>query len=368
MKNVIRLTNPHMDREKMREQACVWLARLDISSTDIDLEELDGWLNESPEHLEVLLEMAELWDQMSMLSELSEVFPLSKYNKRAGFMSWYRAPAIMATCASLVLAFVIGLNLIKGNEELLSTSQITQSVSDTIYETQIGQRSTVELADGSKMILNTDTLVEIIYTDIDRRVYLRRGEGFFTVAKDADRPFRVFAGQRIVEAVGTAFSVQRNNQDNVEVMVTEGKVNFRVFRQNTMMNGGFDENNLDSSLTAAVLQNSEVLPLEAGEYAAAPNEDPSLITTGIIQPEEMEVKLAWQHGMLLFRGDPLEQVLREFGRYTTIKLEATEAVRDIKVEGYYRAGDVERLLVGIEKNLQINVQEINKNHFVLSAK
>src|SRR5690606_25090352 len=141
---------------------------------------------------------------------------------------------------------------------------------------------------------------------------------------------------RVVEAVGTAFSVQHILEGSVEVIVTEGKVNFRSTDAST---------------------GNEVLPLQAGEFAAVATEASEPVTTGVIQPEEIEARLAWQHGMLLFQGDPLEEVLREFGRYTTIKLEAAEAVRDVRVQGYYRAGDVERLLIGISNNFPIDVQK-----------
>lgn len=356
--NVVRFSSPHMDREKIREQACIWLAKLDANGKHVDQEAFTRWLSEDPEHLEVLLEMADLWDQMALLSELSEVFPLENYAKHSGKSSWLKGVTVIA--ASVILTVVAGWGWLRLTDEQQRDEQLAQQ-SPAIYETVVGQQSTVTLADGSQVILNTNTVMEIVFTDHERRVYLRRGEGLFTVAKDQSRPFRVVAGQRVIEAVGTAFSVQHIQGDSVEVIVTEGKVNFLILPQS-------DEESAKKLAIEDVLRDSDVVPLQAGEFAAAQTAAPESIRTGVIQPEEMEVKLAWQHGMLLFQGDPLEQVLEEFGRYTTIKLEATEAVKDIKVEGFYRAGDVERFLVAIENNFQIDVQEISENHFVLTAR
>jgi transmembrane sensor len=347
-----------MDRRRIREQACLWLAKLDSGAKDIDYDALKRWLNESPAHLEVLLEMADLWDQTSVLSELSEVFPLASPAKRPGTVLWSKGATALA--ASVILACVLGLSWLMRVNEQQSADQIALEA-PAFYETQVGQQSDVTLPDGSHVLLNTNSLMEITFSDHERRVYLRRGEGLFTVAKDKTRPFRVFAGQRVVEAVGTAFSVQRADEDSVEVIVTEGKINFLVLHQAI-------EESTEDALGDEVLRDSSVTPLEAGEFVAVQGGAEEPVKTGSIKPEDVEIKLAWQHGMLLFRGDPLEQVLREFGRYTAIRLEATEAVRDIKVAGFYRAGDVDKFLVGIESNFPISVQKINENYFVLTAR
>jgi len=357
LKNVIRFSNPHLEREKVREQACNWLAKMDAGMDEADSEALLNWLGESPVHQEMLLAMADFFDQMSVLSELSEVFPFRKYSSRSEPAPWRRGVAALAASVCLVVGFVLGVNWWQEQSVRSIAGQDTQHV----YETQIGQQSTVALADGSQVILNTNTQMEIVFTDNERRIYLRRGEGLFSVAKDESRPFRVFAGQRVVEAVGTAFTVQRTQENSVQVMVTEGKVNLRVFHQD------YEEKEM-GAWTETMLQDSHVVHLVAGEFADSGNEALEAVSTSLVLPEEMEVKLAWQHGMLLFQGDPLEQVLEEFGRYTTIKLEAAEAVKDIRVGGYFRAGDVDKLLVGIEKNFQIDVQKISENHILLTAR
>src|SRR5207245_2615866 len=69
--------------------------------------------------------------------------------------------------------------------------------------TDIGERSVLALADGSKVTLNTASAVRADYTGRERRLTLVRGEAFFDVAKDPTRPFMVTAGSRQVIAVGT---------------------------------------------------------------------------------------------------------------------------------------------------------------------
>jgi transmembrane sensor len=81
----------------------------------------------------------------------------------------------------------------------------------------------VTLPDGSVLQLNTDSVVETAYSPTERRVRLKKGEAFFSVAKNPQRPFWVDVGAVSVRAVGTAFNV-RFRPEAVEVLVKEGKV------------------------------------------------------------------------------------------------------------------------------------------------
>ena len=81
----------------------------------------------------------------------------------------------------------------------------------------------ITLADGSIVTLNTASRIETRMNGQERTVRLLEGEAFFEVAHDATRPFRVYAGDGMTVAVGTAFSV-RLNKNAVEVVVSEGKV------------------------------------------------------------------------------------------------------------------------------------------------
>src|SRR5690606_30627308 len=92
------------------------------------------------------------------------------------------------------------------------------------YETTVGGQSTVELLDGTMVTLNTNSSMEVQYSSVGRSVVLNRGEGYFAVEPDPERPFRVSAGGRVFEAVGTAFNVRIGPDEDVKMMVTEGQV------------------------------------------------------------------------------------------------------------------------------------------------
>src|SRR5690606_18070024 len=105
----------------------------------------------------------------------------------------------------------------------------------------------------------------------------------------------------------------------------------------------------------------------AGEYIEVELAQSTAPQKHQIEAEAIEIKLAWRHGMLLFQGDPLEKVLREVGRYTTIRLEAEEDIRNLAVKGYFRTGDVDGLLVAMQNNFPITIERVSDSYIRLSA-
>lgn len=358
--NVIKFPEPRKTRDEVREQACAWLARIDKGASAEDMEQLTQWMEEDPLHARMLINMAAMWDQTEILTELSEIFPLDEnsVSLRAG----RRNNQSFAVAVFASLALCAGAFLGLGGLDLWDSSDILEEA----YETAVGERRQLNLPDGSIVTLNTNTKVQFSFNRKERTVFLEHGEGFFTVAKDEKRPFRVYAGSRVVEAVGTAFTVQRTAEKDIEVMVSEGKVNFLELAPRSA------EVQLAAADTArqtiqkeAVIDN--VITLTAGDQLTIAQELQK-IERDQFQPDEIEVKLAWRVGMLVFQGDSLETVLREVSRYTTVRLDADENIRDIRIEGLFRAGDIDGLLVAMEKNFNLSSQRIGEDQIFFSAR
>lgn len=330
MNNVFPFRKPAAPSQAVREQAALWIARLDAGASPADLQQIGAWLARDPAHVQALMELARLWDRMDTLGQLSTMFPLDASGKVAGVRGWQTA-RLLVVAASLVVAvgLVALLPLLQGADD--APDQLFSAT----YETAVGEQRTVELADGSRIVLNTDTRIAIDYREDTRRIELLAGEGLFDVAKDATRPFQVYAGPRMVEAVGTAFSVHRGASDALEVLVTEGKV---------LLHSPSASDAADHSL-----------PLSAGQYAAL-DATHATATAINIPTDQLEARLSWQHGMLLFRDDPLAQVLEEITRYTTLRIEADASLLDLRVGGYFRVDDIEGLLAAIDTNFKIDIQ------------
>jgi transmembrane sensor len=352
--NVIPFGPRHQQLDVLQSQASDWLARLDAGASEEDRRQLARWLREDPRRAEVLFAMAALWDQMTVLEELSAIFPLKHYT-RARHAAWHHNGLILVSAFGGIMV-VAGFWSFAARDTtgLLNPSPRMPSA----YETAIGEQATVALPDGSTVILNTNTHIDVDFTGTARNVHLTRGEGLFEVAKNRDLPFRVHAGSRVIEAVGTAFAVQHVEDRHVEVTVTEGRVNLK--REASTAGGNAAAPPRDQAMR------DEVIPLVAGEYAVVDDLVDS-IERKQLRDEEMDVQLSWRHGMLLFQDEPLDQVLREVSRYTPMLIELDDSVRQTRVRGYYRAGDVEAMLIALHNNFQIEVERVDENHVRLRA-
>jgi transmembrane sensor len=334
---VIRLPN----QRRAREEASVWIARLDRGLTVEERRALDEWLAVDPGHSTALVDLAGLWDKADVLGELAELFPLERQS-----LAKPRAMRfVLGACAAALVgvAVVVGYNVFTVAGESPSPAlvaaqpaapQTTAAVQQHLYDTAVGEQSTVRLSDGSIVTLNTDSSIEVRYDDAQRGVVLLRGEVFFEVAHDTTRPFRVQAGDRVLEAVGTAFNVRLDGGNDVRMMVTEGKV--RVAPR----------------VPDAAPQASASPAIVSAGNLAVMHEGPMVVKG--VDPTEIEVQLSWRRGMLVFNGEPLASVLLEIGRYTTVVFAPDDSIRNVRVGGYFRAGDVDGLLAALRESFDID--------------
>jgi transmembrane sensor len=163
--------------------------------------------------------------------------------------------------------------------------------------------------------------LQVKFADDERRIVLRQGEASFQVSHDEQRPFVVQAGDVSVRAVGTAFSVRMRRSD-VEVVVTEGVV--EVVRK-----GG-------TARIAAerVKRNQEVVVATTAQPGATP------IAVAALSDKEIERRLAWQDGRLVFQGEALANAVAEVNRYSLLPvvIDDPELGRKSFV-GVFRVGD-----------------------------
>jgi transmembrane sensor len=147
-----------------------------------------------------------------------------------------------------------------------------------------------------------------------RLVRIERGEAWFQVAKDADRPFLVEAGRVRVQAVGTAFSVRRV-EDGVEVLVTEGVVE-------------------------AWAQGAEGQTIRIAAGARAFVGENAAVKRGPPEVSGVDRALAWRNGKIDLVGQPLSEAVAEFNRYNRRQLIiADPRLANEQFDGVFRTDD-----------------------------
>ncbi|WP_193163794.1 FecR family protein [Microbulbifer hainanensis] len=341
MNNVYRLP----DRERSLDEACEWIARLDRGLDEGETRDLQHWLADSRGNRDTLMQVAELWDKMDALSRLADLFPAPVEKKPRFAHRWWAAAASVLLLVGAAL-WQAGVQL---GELPLPGAQLVSNM-DKVYETAVGEHSTVNLPDGSVLVLNTNSLVRVHYTRASRLIDLDRGEINVQVAHDKQRPLSVVAAGRVVQAVGTAFNVQLRRDKNVELIVTEGRV--RVADQ--------DERSEPPPLPATATAVSK------GERLLMNEAQPEPEQVEKIAPGDMDAKLSWRTGNLVFRGEPLAQAVEEISRYTSVRFRLEgEQLKNVRVAGLFRTGDVKGLLRTLNDNFDIASERLDDRTVVL---
>jgi transmembrane sensor len=318
-------------------KAAELLTRRDAGWTAEEAAEFALWRAADPRHEAAVRRIEAAQRLLTRLPEspaaaamFAEVEALSRPPARVVRLGpWLKAAAGLAAAAALALVAV------KFGAQVLPRSSVT-------FATTAGQHRTVALTDGSTLLLNSGSEVDVDFQAAERRVNLRQGEVHFSVAKDEARPFVVAAGAVRVRAVGTAFNVKREPAA-IEVIVTEGQV--RVSRDDA----------------------AAALFLAAGESTriGARTTDPWPGGTRLAA-DALREKLAWQAPRLEFAATPLGEVVAKFNRYSRVQLELGDAELAARpVGGTFNADNAEAFVNLLLASGDVRVERVSETRVVL---
>jgi transmembrane sensor len=269
----------------------------------------DDWLAADPRHAkayhEALTTLSE-FDRHAAHPEIMALRQAALAHSAAQPIS--RKLALWAACVVSILLFGAT------GWSLFNRFTVVQAAA---YATSVGERSTVPLADGSAVTLNTGSKIEVAYATDERTVRLLNGQAIFTVAHGQRAPFRVYAGDKVVTAIGTVFDV-RIDSDKVRVSVIEGAVRVtpRVDRH--------------------VLADAETIV--AGEAFVT-----SSAGAMSVKRVDIERVTSWRSGLLSFQDTSLHEAIAEVNRYTHRHITlADPRLGEYRVSGTFRVGEPER--------------------------
>ena len=173
--------------------------------------------------------------------------------------------------------------------------------------TVVGERQRLQLEDGSKVLLNTNSAFSSSINERQRVARLYQGEAFFEVAANRGQPLEIDAGPVQASVRDTDFAV-RYLDGVAQVNVQRGDVDLRA------------------------THNDARVRLSAGEsIRIGPN--------GFDRPAKLDAAtdLAWVQGRLIFENCPLDKVLAELRRYYPgWIINTNEQLADVNVTGNYR--------------------------------
>lgn len=312
--------------DHIAEQAAEYFARRRSVALSERMER-DAWLDQDVRHAQAYDEFQKLWDHTGGLASDPELRALKVADgSLLRGQGWFQPRRILTIAASFVVLLGAG----------YLVTQLMQPPDPVSYATTLGERRTETMPDGTEIVLNTDSALEVRYSNGRRAVDLRQGEAQFEVAHDKARPFVVSIGDDTVIALGTRFQVRREVNSTL-VTLLEGSVE--------------------------VARGDE-------RYLLKPNERAVLSArTGIsIASIDPEYATGWMDGWLRFRGVPLAEVIVEANRYSKQKLRLGDPrLADVELSGTFHAGDNTSIADAASLILPVRIEQ-HESEIVLMPK
>ena len=309
--------NPSMINPQILGEAADWLVQLHSgSATPADHQAIAQWRTRSAEH-------AQAWQRAeAILGDFRNV-PANlavQTLKRASRKDGLSRRQTLTRLGLLLMAGPLG----------IASQHVPWQQWTADQRTAVGEQKHLPLPDGSQLLLNTDSAVDIAFSPSERRVTLLNGEVLISTAQDpAARPFIVETPQGTARALGTRFCV-RINGSRSQVSVLEGRV----------------------EITPQLLQHSAMLL--AGERQ-------SFKLNRFEALERFDTAaLAWDKGMLLANNMRLDELLGELGRYRPGVLRCHADVAAIRVSGSFSLRDTDASLRLLSDTLPLNISSLTR--------
>lgn len=340
------------DAAAVEQEASAWIARLHAEDvTPDDLARFNAWRGAHPRHAQVYEAMSATVDEIkragrivravsfgNAMSAAADTASDHAFDGRQRRASWL---TLGAAAALAVLAVALGW-------------WTSRAGSQTLFQTSIGEHASVELPDGSRLELNSNSLARVEYSRHARTIRLVRGEAFFDVAHESQRPFWVAAGESWIRAVGTAFDVDLR-PSGVRVVVREGTVKLATATRNS------------EEPSDALIAHVPVSILTAGQQAQM-NAGGAQIRTATSL--EMTRLSAWRKGKVYFENQHLESVVEELSRYTRSRITIEdEAIRQLPIGGTFQANaeGVETLLGMLKDGFGLRIRRAGDDHIYIQG-
>lgn len=315
---------------RLVNEAAQWLARMHAGRfTEADALRWTQWRDQSPEHQRV-------WQSAEQLSARFGAVPpgvgmpvLGRRRMLANRRALLRTVALLLGAPS---AAWIGYRAVPW-----------QSLGAE-YRTATGERRTIELADRSRVILNTSTAIDVLFDASQRLVRQRNGEILVDTAPDPNagfpRPFLVDTPQGRLRALGTRFIVRMDEEEQrSRLVVLAGAVEVSPARASgapVVVPAG-------RQIAFTADATSPLAPVAAGAESW---------TQGVLYAEEMR----------------LADVLSEVGRYRSGVLRCDPAVAELRVSGAFQLDDTDRILSVLAQTLPVRVDARTRYWVTVTAR
>jgi ferric-dicitrate binding protein FerR (iron transport regulator) len=200
-----------------------------------------------------------------------------------------------------------------------------------------GQKLTVFLSDGSKVILNSESSIKYAKPfGKNQRIVELEGEAFFHVTPDKARPFVVKTVTMKTKVVGTSFNIKAYSTDNtISVAVRSGQVLVEDISQKSS----------EKPPKSMMLSHSEM-----ATYSLETHE----ISVSGYDPKEV---LGWSDGTLYFDGAHMDEFISKIERWYGVEVQVKRKETIKKgIVGEFHDQSLEEILMGIHESCEFDYE------------
>jgi ferric-dicitrate binding protein FerR (iron transport regulator) len=228
-----------------------------------------------------------------------------------------------------------GVSIENSGESISYTGTAEGSDAMNTIDVPKGGQYTLQLSDGTTVWLNAASSITypVSFTGRERKITLT-GEAFFDVAPNAHQPFLVHTGDVDITVLGTRFNVQAYQDENmIRTTLVAGKVRVSTAKQSQELSLG----------RQALYRQGDLIVSEADTAAA----------------------MAWKNGNFSFRGEPIENVMRQVARWYDVQVEYKEKINQHFTAEISRDVPLSKMLGLLQKTSSVHFN-INNRTIIVS--
>lgn len=328
------------------------------NSTDKEKQAVKKWVLKDSSNKQLLQEYKTLWERAAMSikredknfdAEQGWIMLKKQINKEKAhqskngslYASYFKQSGddakfrLMRVAAIFLVAAFIGFFAYRSWEQpMVNQAPVLQEI-----VTDIGQRTHLTLADGTRILLNADSKLRLpkMFQTNKREVFLE-GQAFFEVAENPNKPFLIHIDGTTVRVLGTSFSISAYPEDeNVQVVVKEGRVSFEVDNS--------------AKATHAVITANEL---------AVYDETSKKITTRKVK--DLSLYLGWLEGSLNFKEALMKDVAADLERRYGVQVTFNnKQIKKMELTAHLKSKRIRNVLDVIALSLNLNYDLTDNN-------
>lgn len=315
------------DQAKAEKEAIAWFTRMNGNPSHADKRNFQAWQRLHERNADAYHSISVLWSSSAMPgSDIAreETSALAVHLARIEEIRTRKKNR--GKTATGVLAFLL---IFCGGWVWLNKPNLIQDISAD-YVTARGETRQISLNDGSSILLDADTAIDVQLDDDIRHITLLRGAAFFEV-KPSSVPFIVEAANGRSRVLGTAFDVAMNNE-GVEVVLQHGSLQVEI-----------------ESLT--------------GRVVLKPGESVKYTNTDLAMPHNIDLgdALSWHEGRFVFNNTPLKEVLQKIERYRNGRIVLVDsALGERRISGSFSLRDTNSALSSLQASVGFNIHKLGE--------